>query len=428
MGWKDTSPSRHGGGLHQYKYVACVLIMISGAFILLEFEAMTALRDPQYEPVTAFRGPQDEPEKQVHLRSIFRPPHLDAEHFKPRKIHYVTLADNPREEICLTGASIYTLSKGQLQILAWNHSTTFFDGTSPSSANSPRVGDFRAGQAKKIEWIAHYILHHPDLHEDDVVMYTDAWDVAIQTDMSGVGNTLLKFTSGRRGIIFNSEPSCGDSFELLGGYGDYLRSRAAFDVQLQPDAPIFKVPGPHICRQMLIKSAMHSSMGGPNWSLGSGGIVADVKSLRTFMQRVVQVTDEQIERHLADPNNVPLFEGDQISFQLAYLRFPEINVMVDTKSEIFMVTSYMTTPGVVERMDNANGCAPDFYKDGAPSKHSWYGHTPMILHFPGDYKKFWTSCGDPMAEILKSKVSGKVMWDVDRNVPIPIRDVCPVYT
>ncbi|RHY21353.1 hypothetical protein DYB32_009836, partial [Aphanomyces invadans] len=286
-------------------------------------------------------------------------------------------------EICLTASSIFTLSKGELEVLAWNQSAKFFDGTGPKKVEvPPRVGRdvFRAGQAKKIDWIAHYVANHPGLHEDDIIMYTDAWDVTIQADMSAVGTVLTRLTGGRRGILFNAEPSCGDSFELPGPYGDYLRS-SKFDVQLAPSAPIQSVPGPHICRHMMIKSSMHSAMGGPNWSLGSGGIVADVKTLRDFMLKVVEITNDQVARAMADPT-VPLFEGDQISFQLAH---PHLNVLVDTRSDVFMVSSFLTTQGAVEHYDNQNGCDADYFKDGVPSKLMWFEtpHTPMILHFPG---------------------------------------------
>ncbi|RHY49238.1 hypothetical protein DYB34_011099 [Aphanomyces astaci] len=376
----------------------------------------------------------------------FRPHVIPSEAFTPRKVHYLTLADLPRQDICLTASSIFTLSNGELEVLAWNHSTMFFDGTSPTKVEvPPREGrdTFRAGQAKKvlhpsivppmssrtlarlqIDWIAHYIAHHPNLHEDDIVMYTDAWDVTIQSNMSSVGSVLHRLTNGRRGLLFNSEPCCGDSFGLPGPYGDYLRS-TSFDVQLSPHEPTQRVPGPHICRQMLIKSSMYSEMGGPNWSLGSGGIVGDVKTFREFMLKVVHITNEQVARAVANPL-VPLYEGDQISFQLAY---PEINVIVDTRSEVFMVSSYLTTNGTVEHYDNVRGCDPDYFKDGVPSKLVWYGqqHVPMILHFPGGYKKLWASCADPMAEYLKPRSPGKHMWDVDRNIRVPIHSVCDYY-
>ncbi|RHY19556.1 hypothetical protein DYB32_010211, partial [Aphanomyces invadans] len=363
-------------------------------------------------------------------------------------------------EICLTASSIFILSQGELEVLAWDDSATFFDGTSPkppvNATNVDTLHAVRMGQAKKvppppsmlvleqkeampdaslfpvgvvgIDWIAHYVTHHPNLHDDDIIVYTDAWDVVIQTDMSAVGSILRRMTGGQRGLLFNSEPSCGDSFELPGEYGEYLRS-ASFDVHLSvADKHVRSVTGRDICRQMLIKSSMHSAMGGPNWSLGSGGIVGDVWTFRQFMARVVQVTTEQIERARADPT-VPVFEGDQISFQLAYLRSPELNVLVDTRSEVFLVTSFMTLPGAVDHYDIDHGCsATSFFRGGVPSKLRWFNHTPMILHFPGDYKHLYDRCADNVKAVLKAAAPGKFMWDVDRNTSIPVHDVCYDYT
>ncbi|RHY38468.1 hypothetical protein DYB30_008077 [Aphanomyces astaci] len=240
--------------------------------------------------------------------------------FIPRPLRVLTLADNPRAvEICLTASSVYQ-SGMVLQVLAWDHSTEFFDHSSCggpcSKANTD--GDFRVGQQKKVHWLTHYFEHNADLHDDDLILFTDAWDVVIQRDLRELTAVFLAQTNHQRGVIFNGEPGCGDSFTLPGMYGDQLR-HGAFTVQLDSSYPERTIQGDNMCNMIAAKTSMNSLSKGPNWSLGSGGILGDVQSVRAFLRRVNQVHAEQQQKF--DRHESPFFfYGDQIAFQLAYVR------------------------------------------------------------------------------------------------------------
>ncbi|OQS00570.1 hypothetical protein ACHHYP_03393 [Achlya hypogyna] len=345
--------------------------------------------------------------------------------FTPRRIHFVTLADDDRPEICLVAAAVYQAGH-VLQVLAWNHSTHFFDNTScGAQCGANAANDFRVGQQKKTHWLHHYMEHHPDLHDDDLVLYTDAYDVVVQADVNVLSALFLNQTSGRRGIIFNSEPTCGDSFTLGGDYGAQLRA-AAFAVQPTVGDPVTMVRGTDMCDAIHARSIASSPGTGPNLYLGSGGILGDVATVRTFLQRVKQVHKEQQDAYEAGRSPF-FFYGDQISFQLAYVRFPELNAQVDRDGAIYFVVSSAVRAGTMSHLLPNVGCDDGYYANAVGSTLEWSNSIPVFFHFPGGYKFMYNSCARPVAAALAKDRRQHYMYDVDRHSKIPLATVCPQY-
>ncbi|ETV98052.1 hypothetical protein, variant 1 [Aphanomyces invadans] len=272
--------------------------------------------------------------------------------FKPKNIRFVTLADNPHGGICLLASSIFQ-DDAVLEVLAWNYSSTFFDGSTCGEAcHGNQDNNNRYGQQKKLHWLEHYVEKNSDLDDDDLVLFTDAWDVIVQSSTQKLTDLFLKHTQGERGLIFNGEPTCGDSFNNDGMYGYKLRAKA-WNIRLEPNQTPRLVGGHYMCNAIAAKTASNTLVAGPNWSLGSGGILGDVQSLRAFLRRVTAIRiaqEEEFRQH-----QTFLFEGDQILFQIAYLTAPEINVKIDTAAEIFFVISYLIGPGVTSSTQTWNG-------------------------------------------------------------------------
>ncbi|EQC38805.1 hypothetical protein SDRG_03764 [Saprolegnia diclina VS20] len=310
--------------------------------------------------------------------------------YTPRKLHVVTLADDPRPEICLVAAAVHATGH-QLQVLAWNHSTNFFDNTScGAQCGANTANDFRIGQQKKTHWLHHYVASHPDLHDDDLLLYTDAYDVVVQMPMDVLTQRFLRQTKGQRGILFNAEPTCGDSFTLGGDYGDHLRA-ASFDVRLNTSSPTRSVRGLDMCDEIRARSIATSFGTGPNLFLGSGGILGDVRSVRAYLRRVKQV--HKMQQDAYDAGTSPFFfYGDQISFQLAYVQFPELNAQVDRDGDIFFVVSSSVAHGTFEHLTPHSGCAPSYFVNGSASILTWSGSAPIFFHFPGGFKFMYESC------------------------------------
>ncbi|ETV92774.1 hypothetical protein H310_13001 [Aphanomyces invadans] len=346
--------------------------------------------------------------------------------FVPRQLRVLTLADNPRPEICLTATSVFQAGM-VLQVLAWDHSTEFFDHTSCGDPCKPNAeGDFRVGQQKKVHWLSHFFEHNTDLHDDDLILFTDAWDVVIQRDLREITNVFLAQTNHDRGVVFNGEPGCGDSFTLPGMYGDQLR-HGSFAVQLESTYPARMIQGDNMCNMIAAKTSMNSLSKGPNWSLGSGGMLGDVRSVRAFLRRVNQVHAEQLDKYSRHESPF-FFYGDQIAFQLAYVRFPEINVKVDTSGDIFFVTSFFVTPGDLDHFSLHGGCDDAYFAHNTPSKLAWHGGTPFFLHFPGGYKHLYATCAPQVEHAVRDQAPGKYMFDVDRQKNVLVSSVCPNYS
>jgi hypothetical protein len=357
---------------------------------------------------------------------MLAPIKLNLPTFVPRRMLFLTLADIPdRPGICLVGTAVAQVG-GILQVLAWNHSTTFFDGTSCGAqckANFQK--DLRVGQQKKTHWLHHYFEKY-SLNDDDLVLLTDAWDVVIQASLEQLPALFLKHTKGQRGVIFNSETVCGDSFAIWGSYGDHLR-KSLVDVQLGENDTIRKVRGSEMCNEIKKKSELSSIGTGPNVYLGSGGFLGDVKTVRALLRRVKQVHSKQ--QSLYERGVVPFpYYGDQISFQIAYVMYPELNVKVDRNGEIFFVTSDGVMDNSFEHFNMREGCNDDYFANETGSVLSWSESIPIFVHFPGGHKGKYAKCAEPVVKSLQKKAHGKRMYDVDRNRYIYIHDVCSDFT
>ncbi|KDO17047.1 hypothetical protein SPRG_17258 [Saprolegnia parasitica CBS 223.65] len=348
--------------------------------------------------------------------------------FAPRRIRFLTLADDARPNICHLAAAIYQQGN-VLEVLGWDQSDTFFDGTSCGArCKTPLEGaeQVRFGQEKKLYWLLHYFEHKPDLHDDDLVLFTDAWDVIVNGDTTTLTDLFLRHTKHARGVIFNGEPACGDSFTLPSEYGDYLRRRS-WRVQLERDQNPRLIRGDSVCNAMAAKTLSTAHIPGPNWSLGSGGILGDVRSFRSILRKVHQIRREQEELFAKDPHRAYLFQGDQILFQLAYLQSPEINVKVDASGEIFFVISHLVADGDFDEFSPAKGCTRNYMAHGLASVYAWNRIAPVFFHFPGDYKEAFWSCAAPTSRYRESRGVGQYMFDVDRSRQVPVADVCPTF-
>ncbi|OQR95484.1 hypothetical protein THRCLA_07820 [Thraustotheca clavata] len=355
-----------------------------------------------------------------------RTPPTEPAPFKPKRIHFLTLADDDRPEVCLVGSILYQ-SGHILQILAWNHSTRFFDNTTCGVQCGANEGnDFRVGQQKKTHWLHHYIMHTNHLDDDDVILFTDSYDVIIQADVNELPNLFLKQTKDRRGIIFNSEPTCGDSFTLGGDYGDHLRN-AVFGVQLYTNTPVKSVLGWHMCEQIEAKSIASSVGDGPNKFLGSGGFIGDVKTVREFLQRVKMVHKKQQDAFESGASPF-FFYGDQISFQLAYVLYPELNAQVDRNGEIFFVVSSGVHFGIFENFLPNFGCTDNYFSNGIGSNLTWSHSKPIFFHFPGGYKHLYTTCAKHVLKRIIPISGDQFMFDIDRQRSISMESVCPNMT
>ncbi|RHY28176.1 hypothetical protein DYB32_006171 [Aphanomyces invadans] len=221
-------------------------------------------------------------------------------------------------------------------------------------------------------------------------------------------------------------------------YGDQLR-HGSFAVQLESTYPARMIQGDNMCNMIAAKTSMNS---GPNWSLGSGGMLGDVRSVRAFLRRVNQVHAEQLDKYSRHESPF-FFYGDQIAFQLAYVRFPEINVKVDTSGDIFFVTSFFVTPGDLDHFSLHGGCDDAYFSHNTPSKLAWHGGTPFFLHFPGvvclgrhafgkmgvgGYKHLYATCAPQVEHAIRDQAPGKYMFDVDRQKNVLVSSVCPNYS
>ncbi|OQS05991.1 hypothetical protein THRCLA_01931 [Thraustotheca clavata] len=347
--------------------------------------------------------------------------------FKPQNIRFLTLADDKRHEICTLAASIYQQGN-VLEVMGWDYSDTFFDGTSCGTRchTPPGNTNNRFGQEKKLYWLLHYIEKKPDLHDDDLVLFTDAWDVIVNGDTTKLTELFLKHTNHERGIIFNGEPTCGDSFGIWGSYGDKLRNRN-WRIKFEKKQTERGISGNDMCSAIAAKTLSNTLIPGPNWSLGSGGILGDVKSIREFLQRVHQIRKEQEDEYNNSPINSFLFEGDQILFQIAYLRFPDINVKIDANSEIFFVISYYISNGDFNEFIPGQGCTSNYMANGTSSRFAWNDVAPVFFHFPGGYKYMFDSCARPTIEYRRQRGAGQYFIDVDRSTNVSIKSICSSF-
>jgi hypothetical protein len=171
---------------------------------------------------------------------------------------------------------------------------------------------------------------------------------------------------------------------------------------------------------------MTASSNGTFFGLNSGIFVGDSVSLRKFFEYVIEVR-----------KSVKYTLGDQILYQIAYLRYPELNMVVDTDASISYVQSYLYRPGDVDLFSTrkegnktVTTCLADEYLTAAtPGSKVHYGADtePVFMHFPGNYKLMYdATCWKPMwsalAETISTNTTG--IRDFDRGKFVPLSAFC----
>ncbi|EQC36071.1 hypothetical protein SDRG_06806 [Saprolegnia diclina VS20] len=414
---------------HAAKFVLAVLVVCTCLVMVMNWNLVSSSTDAPREDTSMMTWHGAKANLAIGARATPNVTNASSDGvFAPRSIRFLTLADDVRPNICHLAASIYQQGN-VLEVLGWDHSDTFFDGASCGArCKTPPEGTdmLRFGQEKKLHWLLHYFELKPDLHDDDLVLFTDAWDVIVNGDTTTLTDLFLRHTNHKRGVIFNGEPACGDSFTLPTEYGEKLRRRS-WRVQLERDQNPRMIRGDNVCNAMAAKTLSSAHIPGPNWSLGSGGILGDVRSIRNFLRKVHEIRREQEVLFEKDPQHAFLFQGDQILFQLAYLQSPEINTKVDASGEIFFVISRLVADGDFDEFSPARGCTRNYMARGRASVYAWNRVAPVFFHFPGDYKEVFWSCAAPTSHYRESRGVGQYMIDVDRNRRVPVADVCPTF-
>jgi hypothetical protein len=343
-------------------------------------------------------------------------PESSSKGFIPRTLHVFSFADDVHPGVCHIASAV--LQAGvPLRMLGWNHSARFFDHTSCGARCDANLEhSHRLGQEKKVEWLHHLSGNYQKqgILPDDLILFTDAFDVIIQRPVTDVLKIFPLLTNHQKGIVLNGEPVCGDSFLLDSKYGKRLRRRN-FEFKLNEDQDVRTIQGKDMCGLMASKTQSVSFHKGPNWSLGSGGFVGDPESLKLFFRRLLSVRSQMVE-----------YQGDQILFQLTYLRYPEINMFIDVAADLFLVMSPLIGNDDLEKFD-AEGCTEAFMNDTRPSALRSSRKQPVFLHFPGEHREKYANC---CKLIITQEVQSRreqYFVDTDRDETIRIHDICPEY-
>jgi hypothetical protein len=349
--------------------------------------------------------------------------HLDG--FRPRRTHLFSFADSPKQQVCLlaAGAAQYGY---EVNMLGWNKSESFADGTSCGEPCKLKHDVMKAHE-RKIYWQHDLTQKYAEygIHDDDLIVFTDAFDVLIQSDPGRIADLFLQQTRNRRGVVFNGEPTIGSSFLLTGDYGDRLR-RGQYEVRLATDQSPRNVSGNDLWKLMAAKTLMTAASNGPFFGLNSGIFVGDPVSLRTFFEHVLEV-----KKTMTDTR------GDQILYQVAYVRYPELNMVVDTAASISYVQSYLYRPGDVnlfstrqEGNKTVTTCLAEEYLTAAtPGSKIRFGtdSEPVFMHFPGDFKPMYgTTCWKPTWTALAATIGANTtgIRDFDRGQHVPLSAFC----
>lgn len=179
---------------------------------------------------------------------------------------------------------------------------------------------------------------------------------------------------------------------------------------------------------MAAKTLMIAASNGPFFGLNSGIFVGDAVTLRAFFERVLEVR-----------KTISGFRGDQILYQIAYLRYPELNLVVDAAASISYVLSYLYRAGDVDLFTShkegnktITQChAAEYLTASIPGSKAHYATDtePIFMHFLGHYKSLydntcWLPAWDALADTINATTSH--IRDFDRGTYVPLSDFCHV--
>lgn len=310
--------------------------------------------------------------------------------FEPKwdAIRVFVFADGDSGGVCPLARSMGP--KMTLNVLGFRKSQRHFDGT---PANASHMSSYM----KKLHWMMHLTQH---AHEDDVLLFLDAFDSIAQQDLESVLPRFTQLLGGRRGVLFQGERNCFP-FDQVKSRGGGWAVMANDDICVDPPAPRagpFIIKGKDMCALMSNMSATASGRSAPAggaW-LNSGGYMGDVLSLRAMLAGCAAMQQRY-------PNAAG---GDQTYAQLALVTFPAINMHVDSDARIwFALQNYESgqVPGI-----GATECDANYTP--APS-HS------LFMHFNGNGKGFQASC---TKAILRTKTTTTPVsfLDYDRSTRI----------
>lgn len=111
--------------------------------------------------------------------------------FRPRRTHLFSFADSPKQQVCLlaAGAAQYGY---ELNMLGWNKSEHFADGTSCGAACKLQK-DMMKAHERKIYWQYDLTQKYAEygIHDDDLIVFTDAFDVLLQSDPGRIADLFV---------------------------------------------------------------------------------------------------------------------------------------------------------------------------------------------------------------------------------------------
>jgi hypothetical protein len=328
----------------------------------------------------------------------------------------ITYKKKTINSICLLGASLQKYGI-QLNVLGWNQSIHFADGTSCTSDGCEVAEeDSPQSHARKIFWQHNLSQKYQEygIHDDDLILFMDAYDVLMLSDPTRLTELYLRHTRNKRGIVFNGEPTCGNSFLLWGSYGKLLRGQK-YQVQLRVDEEPRIFTGHEMCTVMMSKTLMNSVSNGPFFGLNSGLFIGDAKSLQQFFAKIMEVRATiNFEYH-----------GDQFLYQLAYLRYPEINILIDTDASLFYTFSYLFRPGDVTGI-LFDKCSKNFLQGKKNKVIVRYTHEtePVFMHFPGRWDTLYTKCVQNPYKKMYPSMANAIIRDFDRQENILGKVIC----
>ncbi len=298
------------------------------------------------------------------------------------RVHIFTFADKRFNHVCALAGTV----------AAFNHQLNLLGTESKDMLFHPFT--------KKFLWMQ-YAVHSPPLDISDLILFVDGFDTIVQCNISDLPNVFYKLTNNSPGIVFSGENNCWPFNRNNGAKNvSYMIRMSA------TDEPMF-IKKENMCT--FLKDRQKNA--GPYRYLNSGAYVGDVASIRRFFQLANTLVK----------NN---FTDDQLISQLIFAQNPNINIIIDTKAEIFL-SFHGIKRGDINEVDTImHKCRPGYFDSMKnPSKNNLINKTAFIVHFNGPSKKFAPSCMNEIQRTIVSKTNFS-FFDVDRNVTVSAANAC----